>query len=434
MKHFKISFFVIIISCLSAFAGYSANNLSTTSALEKCGNLLKNQSFVIFPELRENPIKWFDSIPEWKIKNVLHPEEFVMEAHPGEYFVFQVGVWALKNKLEDLHIKFTDLKEKGGFTITADKMNCFNLGGTDFEGKPFSKTVNVPSGRVQALWMGIDLEDIKEGNYKGSVSVFVNGEKQRIPFLLKISGEPVPNHGCDEGAHLSRLNWLNSTVGINEEITNGYIPVQLEENKVSILGRTLHIAPNGLPSSIRSYFDPSNQSIVEKGEAIKNHPFHFIIEKEDGEIVRLIPGKLIFIEQTPSKLVWKVLNISDELDLECTGQMEFDGFVDYRLNLSAKVPLQVKDIQLEISMVDEKATYMMGLGHEGGKRTLEWKWKWDVSKNQDMLWIGAVNGGMRIKWKAENYVRPLVNIYYEFVPLNLPRSWGHDRAKAIEVQ
>jgi hypothetical protein len=422
-----------IFTCLSFFSSYSENNISTSSALEKYGDLLKNQSFIIFPEFRENPIKWFDSIPEGKIKNALHPEDFVMDARPGEFFVFQIGIWALKNNLQDLHIDLTDFKAKDGLSIPADKMTCFNLGGTDFKGNPFSKTVNVNSGRVQALWIGFDLEDAKEGVYTGAVSVIVNGEKQSIPFLLKVSGKSVPNHGYDKGAHLSRLNWLNSNVGINEEITKGYIPVQLDDNKVSILGRTLKIAPSGLLASINSYFDPSNQSILEKGQAITDHPFHFIIEKENGEIVRLMPEKLTFTEQTPSKLAWKVLNTSDDFDLECTAQMEFDGFIDYRLNLLAKVPVRVKDIRLEIPVVEEKAEYMMGLGHEGGKRTPDWKWKWGVSKNQDMLWLGAVNGGMRIKWKAENYIRPLVNIYYEFGPLNLPPSWGNDGKGGVDV-
>jgi hypothetical protein len=43
-----------------------------------------------------------------------------------------------------------------------------------------------------------------------------------------------------------------------------------------------------------------------------------------------------------------------------------------------------------------------------------------------MLWVGAVNGGIRVKWKAENYVRPLINVYYEYGPLKLPPSWGNE--------
>ncbi len=131
--------------------------------------------------------------------------------------------------------------------------------------------------------------------------------------------------------------------------------------------------------------------------------------------------------------VWRVMNVSDEFTLECTGQMEFDGFVDYKLKLIAKNQLKIKDIRLEIPVVDKKAEYMMGLGHEGGFRAPGWKWKWDVSKNQDMLWVGGVNGGLRVKWKAENYVRPLVNIYYEFGPLKLPPSWGNGGKGGVSV-
>ena len=50
-----------------------------------------------------------------------------------------------------------------------------------------------------------------------------------------------------------------------------------------------------------------------------------------------------------------------------------------------------------------------------------------------MLWVGTVNGGVWIKWKAENYVRPLINIYYEFGPLNLPPSWGNEGKGGVDV-
>jgi len=113
--------------------------------------------------------------------------------------------------------------------------------------------------------------------------------------------------------------------------------------------------------------------------------------------------------------------------------MEFDGFVDYGLKLTSKTAAKVKDIRLEVPVVKEKAEYMMGLGQEGGIRTPDWKWKWDVTKNQDMLWVSAVNGGLRIKWKAENYVRPLVNIYYKFSPLKMPPSWANDANGGVNV-
>lgn len=433
MRCFKIILFVFVVCNIVGFAGEPVNNLSTTDALSRYGHILKNQTFLVFPELRENPIKWFDSIPEGKIKEAIHPEPFLLSARPGEFFVYQLGVWALKQDAEDIQVKFSGLKDEKGKSISDSRMTCFNKGGIDFKGNPFSKKINIAAGRIQALWIGIDLNEFDAGNYVGSVSVVVHGEKKIIPLLLKVGGEAVPNHGYDEGNRLSRLNWLNSMVGINDEVTKGYIPVKVNGTKIDILGRTLDIAKNGLPASIASYFDASNQSLIDRGEPIVDHPFRFIIEKENGDIVSLSPGRLTFTEQTPSTIGWRVVNTSDVCDLECTAQMEFDGFVGYQLKLITKVPLKVKDIRLEIPVVAEKAGYMMGLGQEGGFRTPNWKWKWDVTKNQDMLWIGAVNGGLRIKWKAENYVRPLVNIYYKFSPLKIPLSWGNEGKGGVDV-
>jgi hypothetical protein len=40
---------------------------------------------------------------------------------------------------------------------------------------------------------------------------------------------------------------------------------------------------------------------------------------------------------------------------------------------------------------------------------------------------------MRIKWKAENYLRPLINIYYAYGPLRLPPSWGNGSRGGVDV-
>ena len=434
MKNLKISSIIFAgILLLTAFGIKREGYLPTTTALKQYNTLLANRSFFVFSELREKPLKWFDSIPEGKVEQVIHSEDFAMTARPDEFYVYQLGIWSLRRIVQDIQVKFSNLKDEEGHIIPAGRMTCFNEGGIDFKGLPFTKEITVPAGRIQALWIGIDLSGIDAGNYKGSVAVEANGENQVVPLLLKVAGEPVADHGYSEGKRLSRLNWLNSTVGIDEQVTKGYPHVKAEGKKIAVLGRTLEIAADGLPSCIKSYFTGSNQSLSETGAPVVSHPFRFIVEKEDGKTVRLSPGKLTFTEQTPSKIVWKVLNTSKECDLECTGQMEFDGFVDYRLKLTSKMPLKIKDVRLEIPVVQEKAEYMMGLGHEGGTRTADWKWKWNTTKNQDMLWVGAVNGGLRVKWKAENYVRPLVNIYYEFGPLKMPPSWGNAGRGGVDV-
>ena len=419
---------VLIVSC----GKKSSTNISTGDALSRYGQELSNRIYYAFPGTRDNPLKWYDSLPEINLKKVVRPGYFMLKARPDELFVWQIGVWALKKDIKDISLEFSGFKARG-HVIPPDRFTCYNLSGNDFRGRPFTKKVDVQGTRVQSLWIGVDLEGIRPGNYRGAVTVTGSGEQQTIPVLLRIAGQPVINHGYDEGAHLSRLNWLNSTEGIDENITKGYLPVSRDGNLISILGRKVAIADNGLPSSITSFFGPSNQSLEDKGEQVISRPFRFIVERKDGSVVRLVPGQVEYHSGTPGKVEWTVNNTSDEFELAVSGRLEFDGFIGYSLKLSAKKTAGVRDIRLEIPVTLDKSRYIMGLGHEGGIREGDWKWKWDTTKNQDMVWLGAVNGGLRLKLKDENYVRPLINVYYKYGPLRLPSSWGNGGLGGIDI-
>ncbi|MDD8026895.1 MAG: DUF6067 family protein [Acidobacteriota bacterium] len=394
---------------------------------------MKDGSLFVAPALRDKPIKWYDPLPQAGRANASRPAPFAMSARPEEFYVYQLGVWATGSDLQDVRVEYSDLRDGAGHEIPAGKMTCFNAGGIDIRGRAFSKTIDVPAGRAQGLWIGLDLQGAAKGVYTGSVSVRAGAEKSTVPLRLEIAGEPVVEGGIDEGWRLARLSWLNATVGSDEDVSRGYLPVGLEGRRISILGRALTIADDGLPASIVSFFDGSNQALLPAGAAVVEQPFRFIIEKEDGTIIRPVPGGLKIEKESASAAVWSVRSAFAEGELECRGRLEYDGFVDYQVRLRAKTPLRVKDIRLEVPVVHDKAEYMMGLGHEGGLRTSDWKWKWDTAKNQDMLWLGAVNGGLRIKWKAENYVRPLVNVYYHFGPLRLPPSWGNGGKGGVDV-
>ncbi len=429
----KTKIFLLLLMTAVSCGKPPLTNISTKDAHVKYKKQLESRSFLVIPETRSNIMKWFDSIPEYRIGDALSNKIFHIEAQPGEYLVFQAGVWATVSEVPDVNVSFSELEGRGGKSIPASRLTCFNTGGTDFNGKPFTKTVNVTAGRMQDLWMGADLVGIERGIYKGSVKISSGGTEQTLRLSIKVTGKPVADHGFDEGKRLSRLAWLNSKAGIDDSITRGYVPVKVDGKKISILGRELTLQENGLPDSFLSYFSSSNMYLNEKGEYVTRDPFRFVIEKQNGEKIKLIPGKIVFSDKTDEAVNWKVLNTSAEADLEITGHMEYDGYIDYRMKLIARNSLKIRDIRLEVPVVKEKAEYMMGLGHEGGYRTPGWKWKWDISKNQDMLWIGTVNGGLRLKFKAENYVHPLINVYYKFGPLKMPPSWGNEGKGGVDI-
>ena len=84
------------------------------------------------------------------------------------------------------------------------------------------------------------------------------------------------------------------------------------------------------------YFTTSVQSIGTSGENILKSPFIFIVEKEDGQVIQLKPGFIKYEKETPSGIVWSVTSTSSEIDLECKGTLEYEGFVDYKMTLKAK--------------------------------------------------------------------------------------------------
>lgn len=428
--------FLSMLLCVAASVtgqGSGERYISIETARKEYGKLAKLSHYV-FAETRENPIRWNDSLKVSWLTGDFARNNFALKARPGEYFVYQIGVWAGSGDIHDLQISFSDLKSKDNKRIPARQMSCFNAGGIDYLGKPFSKKINIPGGKVQALWIGADLSGVAPGVYDGAATVSVNDKKQSVKIQLTVEGNAVENHGYDEGKGLSRMNWLNSTVGIDGEITKGYQPVTRKGNTLHILGRSFVIGSDGLPAEINSYFTSSNQNISEKSEPIISSAFRFVIEKADGEIIRLTPGPVKFTTENQGNISWQVRNNAPDCEVICAGNLGYDGFVDYKISLKALKPLKIKDIRLEVPVAKEKSTYMMGLNREGGLRPGSWKWQWDTTKNQDALWLGAVNGGLRLKWKAENYKLPLVNIYYKFEPLRLPPSWGNENKGGVTVE
>ena len=106
-----------------------------------------------------------------KLKKIIRPGYFALNARPGEIFVYQIGVWALNSDVSDVQVEFSDFIGRRGRLINSSRMTCYNLGGTDFRGNAFKKQVNIPKGRVQSFWIGIDLDSIPSGTYRGSVSI-----------------------------------------------------------------------------------------------------------------------------------------------------------------------------------------------------------------------------------------------------------------------
>lgn len=369
--------------------------------MEVCalGNEVKNiaeqspDSYLLFPEDRKYPIRMTEDLPYRWIENKAIPE-FNGNAMRNEYYTFQIGVYAAKKDLEDITVSYT-----GSTSVT-----CFNTGGVDFEGKPFIKKVDVPRGKVQALWFGVDIDrNRKSGIYSFKVIVSPKNDKpQIVNVTLTIEDKILADRGDGEPWRHSRLRWLNSTLGIDDGTVSPYTPLVVTGKSISCFLRRVKLNELGLPEMIEA-----------NNKAVLNHPVHFIVETNEG-IEQLKPLSFQYIKQTAGKVSWVANATGNTIALTCNGTMEFDGTIDYQMQVKAKAGVQVKDIRLQTSVQKNRAQYFMGMGLPGGycPDTYAWKWKGP----QDSYWIGSVDAGIHCELRGATYSGPLLNLYHPAPP------------------
>lgn len=71
--------------------------------------------------------------------------------------------------------------------------------------------------------------------------------------------------------------------------------------------------------------------------------------------------------------------------MEIEGSLEFDGFMEYKVKVTALNDVELKDIAMQIPFSSYASRYLMGLGEKGGSRPENFSWKWDVAKRIRMV-------------------------------------------------
>ncbi|MCK5276988.1 MAG: hypothetical protein KAK04_00595, partial [Cyclobacteriaceae bacterium] len=326
-------------------------------------------------------------------------------------------------------------REKGN-TIFKDRITCFNAGGIDLNGESFEKIINVGPGKIQALWFGVEIpNDAKQGTYFGQLLFNKKGLLTDTVFVkLNVSSKLISNYGDDSPEKMSRLRWLNSTIGTDKNaIIEPFNALDVSNTTIRILGRDIELNEFGLPEKISSYFTQEMTKLKEEKEEILAQPMRFDIITEDGQLEQWSTTSFNITQTYNSEANWEAINRSNNFMMYLSGTMEYDGMLDYKIKLIAKKDIGISDIKLKIPMQEEAAQYILGLGFKGGKRKKSIAWKWDVKKHQEGVWLGTVNKGLQYVLRDENYERPLNTNFYQDKPLNLPYSWYNDNKGGIRI-
>jgi Glycoside hydrolase 123, N-terminal domain len=384
--------------------------------------------YLAFAEDRSLSIRMAGDIPQrWAQRGPFQP--FFGTVQRGEYYTLQVGVYAHRAPLDSVHLAFTEFTRKGGGgTIPARAVSCINQEGVDWAGHRFTRAVHVDRGRVQAMWVGIDVPaGTPAGEYEGDITVHTAGTRERpIRVVLRVEDATITNHGDDDPARLTRLRWLDSQLAADDRITPPYVPMQVEGTTIRVLGRALTFGPDGLPVSIRSFFAPDVTRLQPTGREVLAAPIRLDVRGDSGAPVEWSGGPAVVTHRAEGAVTWEGTRRAGRLVLRTAARMEFEGTTEYTVALLATRRTRLRDVRLEIPMRPEAARYMMGLGVKGGTRPPAVHWVWDVAKkNQDGAWIGDVNAGLQFTLRDEHYVRPLNTNFYLSKPLVLPTSWGN---------
>lgn len=390
-----------------------------------------NEQYVLFTEGRRFPIRMTTDIPYKWIEDNRH-DSFSGTADKGEYYTFQLGIWAAREAVQHVRLTYTDLvNPQTGAVIPASAFTCFNTEGIDVTGTVFAKECSVPKGKVQALWIGTMIpEQLPSGVYEGIVTVAADGvESKQVRLTLTVSEQVIANHGDNEPWRHSRLRWLNSQLGFDDEVIAPYIPLEWSDKRtVSLLGRKVQLASNGFPEQITSYFQETLTAIGDTGRDLLAQPM--ALTADGGEWENL---DFSITKHKPATIGWHSTNQNSRFLMNLDAQIESDGNMEYKVVLIAREDGTIDDIALRTLLAPGVSKYMMGLGEKGGyARGLDWKW--DVQKNQDAVWTGDVNGGLQLRFYDNQYERPLNTNFYHQKPLHMPVSWCNDGHGGIRLE
>ena len=403
---------------------YPMEVIATAKEVQQLLSRKPDASYLLFPEDRKHPVRMTDDLP---LRWIERPptDSFTGKALRGEFYAFQIGLYAARNNVSNLAISFSDLTGPDNSVIPSPALRCFNIAGVDWQGRPFEKKCSVEKGEILPFWFGVTVPtDAVPGRYQGIITITSDGtESENIKLTLDVDDQVIADAGDSEPWRHSRLRWLDSTIAMDDEVVAPFAPLEVTGNKISCLGRSITIGKNGFPLNIESRFAPEVTHLVQNTRQMLALPVNMIIEGPDDKAMPWKSDGTEFVKVTPGSVVWQAKSETGPLTIKCTGKMEFDGFVGFTVKINSSKTIDLNDIRLEIPFKKDVAKYMMGMGLKGGLRPTHFEWKWNPENNHDAVWIGDVNAGLQCSLQAQNYSRPLNTNFYLLKPLNMPPSW-----------
>ena len=338
--------------------------------------------------------------------------EFHFTASRYEYFVAQLVVLPSYDSM-GVSVKTENLYGDGKEIDKA--ITCFNTQGVDVKGNKFDKKLPLREGILTPILIGCDFQKAGLGEYYTYVTI----DDQKVKLCFNLTDELVFNEGYDKGGKLARLSWLNSTAFRDKKLVKGYEAIVSEKNTLSFTGKKVSFTSDGLIENVESYYGESNAIEEEVTKTLFSRPVELAIE---GQKVKY--NKIKLFTRTNRAYVAGD-GKSEKLKVEINGKASYEGLFSYEIKLTAEKDAILPNVGLNFYF--KSATYLSGLGKEGGKLLENVNYKWSSEKPAGNVFIGDVNCGAVIRFKdseSESYT-PIYNLY-KAMPYAIPqKTWDN---------
>lgn len=414
------------------------------------------KGMAVYMEPREFAIRMLDRVPAHWARN---PDGEVLQlsatAMVGEYFTFQAGVFANGPALRNISASFSTLagsataagaddgSSAGVPVIPSSALTCFNLGGNDQHGQSFTKDFSVAAGQVGALWFGIDLpSDMSStGTFKGTITLSATSagaeasgtshtKTLHLTLVIKApaDGKPMPLHGDEDVYSMRRLRWLDSTIGVDDEVTHPFTNLTATSTtsglSIGVVNKITRIGTDGLPSrstvTARKVRQGKNTSATYEVLAAPV-AFECLVGGKPVQMSVTEPAHIL--THTSSTVTWQSESAGGGLALNITGTMDYDSYLEFSVSVRATGgDVQLSDIVLRVQAANQTAKMLCGFGADGQYMS-DLAWQWNKNKGNNRFWMGRVEAGVFVyprgdgpDWENPNYSKdyPVVR--------QLPRS------------
>lgn len=375
------------------------------TAKEAAEFLAGDAPFHVVMESRLRSVRMVHEMPYiWTKRDAKDRLRLTDTVYSNEHYVFQTAVYAVED-LKDIHVDFYDAQ---GNKLGREKAICFNLSGVNTDGVAYDIHRDIAAGEILPLWCGIPVEKWEDAAGKTlKVTAVVSAENTdytvKTGVALNVENETIARNGDNDLWRLARLFWLNSDLGISDEVVKPFTPIVNSENDLSmvLLGKQIRPGSFGLPAEIVSYYN-DECLIGEKGRNVLNGGIKLKVTKTEAVIHEDTESGAEREIRGTNTTVIKTKATKSDIHITSDIKYEADGHVDCKLYLEAAEDGEY-DFSVQMFVDAKMAEYMVGMCYEGGKTPGWWTYDWRHTEVfGETTWLGSVRGGIQIKLMPEN--------------------------------